>query len=98
MRRSLASRLPPNCTVFHTPPLLRELIVETVRMKELRMRDRLHCAIREVLVSQLASASPMPTTLTIPQDPRARAIADVVMTIRPRGGHLRFCAAPSARA
>jgi AraC-like DNA-binding protein len=79
MRRGLAPRLPPSCTVFHITPLLRELIVETVRMKELRIRDRLHCAIRDVLVAQLESASPMPTTVTMPQDPRARAIADVVM-------------------
>ena len=44
------------------------------------MRDRLHCAIRDVLVAQLESASPMPTTVMIPQDPRARAIAIAVMT------------------
>jgi AraC-like DNA-binding protein len=80
MRRGLAPRLPPRCTVFHITPLLRELIVETVRMKELRMRDRLHCSIRDVLVAQLESASPMPTTVTIPQDPRARTIADRIMT------------------
>src|SRR5215831_2182577 len=53
MRRGLAPRLPPSCTVFHIAPLLRELIVETVRMKELRMHDRLHCSLRDVLVSQL---------------------------------------------
>ena len=44
------------------------------------MRDRLHCAVRDVLVAQLESASPMPTTVMIPQDLRARAIADAVMT------------------
>jgi transcriptional regulator GlxA family with amidase domain len=32
-----------------------------------------------VLVAQLENASPMPTTITIPQDPRARAIADAVI-------------------
>ena len=79
MRRGLAPRLPHTCAVFHITPLLRELVVETVRMKELRMRDRLHCAIRDVLVAQLESASPMPTAVTIPKDPRARAIADAVM-------------------
>ena len=79
MRRGIAPRLPGCCTVFHITPLLRELIVETVRMKELRARHRLHCAIRDVLVAQLESASPMPTTVTIPQDARARAIADAVM-------------------
>lgn len=79
MRPGLAPRLPQSCTVFYITPLLRELIVETVRMKELRVRNRLHCAIRDVLVAQLESASPMPTTAAIPQDPRARAIADVIM-------------------
>jgi len=79
IRRGLAVRLPPSCTVFHITPILRELIVETVRIKELRMRDRLHCAVRDLLVSQLESASPMPTTVTLPRDPRARAIADTVM-------------------
>jgi AraC-like DNA-binding protein len=78
LRRGLASRLPPTCSVFHVTPLLRELIVETVRLKELRMRDRLHCSIRDLLVSQLQTASPMPTSVTLPKDPRARAIADNV--------------------
>ncbi len=80
MRCGLAPRMPATCTVFHVTPLLRELIVETVRTRKLRMRNRLHCAIRDVLVAQLESASPMPTTVTMPQDPRARAIADIVMT------------------
>lgn len=80
MRRGLATRLRPTCTVLHITPLLRELIVETVRIKELRMRDRLHCALRDLLLSQLETASPMPTSLTLPQDPRARAVADMVMS------------------
>jgi AraC-like DNA-binding protein len=79
MRPGLAPRVPQCCTVLHITPLLRELIVETVRMKELHMRDRLHAAICDVLVAQLENASPMPTTVTIPQDPRARAIADAVI-------------------
>jgi AraC-like DNA-binding protein len=79
MRRGLAAGLPPECTVLHITPLLRELIVETVRVKELRMSDRVHCALRDLLVSQLAMASPMPISLTLPQDRRARAIADRVM-------------------
>jgi AraC-like DNA-binding protein len=79
MRPGLAPGLPPRCTVFHITPLLRELIVEIVHMKELRMRDRLHSAICDVLVAQLENASPMLTTITIPQDPRARAIADAVI-------------------
>jgi AraC-like DNA-binding protein len=79
MRRGLASRLPAACTVLHITPLLRELIVEAVRVGELRMRDPLHCALRELLLSQMAAASPMPISVTLPQDRRGRAVADAVM-------------------
>jgi len=79
MRRGLGSRSPATCTVFHITPLLRELIVETVHIKELRMRNRLHCALRDLLLSQLETASPLPISLTLPQDCRARAVADAVI-------------------
>jgi len=59
--------------------MLRELIVEIVRLRELGMRDRLHGTLRDLLLGQLESASPMPIHLTLPQDPRARAIAETVM-------------------
>jgi AraC-like DNA-binding protein len=65
--------------ILHVTPLLRELIVETVRIQELRMRNRLHCALRDLLVSCLTAASPMPTHVTLPSDPRARVIADAVV-------------------
>ena len=78
MRRGLAAGLPPTWAVFHVTPLLRELIIETVRIKKLRIRDRLHCGLRDLLVSQLETASPMPTSVTFPKDPRARAIAGKV--------------------
>lgn len=79
MRRGLAEAMPATCTVFHITPLLRELVVEAVRIKELRVRDRLHCALRDLLVSQLSTAFPMPTSVTLPEDPRARAVADTVI-------------------
>jgi AraC-like DNA-binding protein len=80
MRRGLTERLPAACAVLHITPLLRELIVEAVRAGELRMRNRLHCALRDLLMAQLEAASPMPVSLTLPRDPRARAIADRVMS------------------
>jgi len=79
MRRGLAAGLPPTCAVIHVTPLLRELIVETVRLKKLRIRNRLHGALRDLLVSQLETASPMPTSVTLPKDPRARAIAAAII-------------------
>ena len=50
-----------------------------VSVRELRTRDRRHCALCELLVSQLGTASPMPTYVTLPKDPRARTIADAVI-------------------
>jgi AraC-like DNA-binding protein len=79
LRRGLAAGLPPECTVFHVSPLLRELIVETVRIGELRVRNHLHCALRDLLVRQLETASPLPTSVTLPTDHRARTIAEAVI-------------------
>jgi AraC-like DNA-binding protein len=79
MKCGLASRFPPTCAVIHVTPLLRELIVEAVRAKELRMRNLVHCALRDLLVFQLAAATPMPTSVMLPKDPRARAIADTII-------------------
>jgi len=79
IRRGLSPKLPAVCKVIHVTPLMRELIVEAVRLRELRKRDRLHCAIRDLLLSSLENASPMATSLTLPEDPRARAVAYRVM-------------------
>ena len=50
LRPGLAAQLPPACTVLHVTPLLRELILETVRTKQLRVRNTLHRALRDVLI------------------------------------------------
>ena len=66
--------------MLYVTPLLRELIVEAVRISKLRIRDLLHCALRDLLLSQLEAASSVPTSVTLPKDPRARAIADIIIT------------------
>ncbi len=78
-RRNLTARSGLGCTVLHVTPLLRELILETVRVGQLRMRDRYECALRDMLVSQLQNASPMPTFVTLPRDKRALAVAQAVL-------------------
>jgi AraC-like DNA-binding protein len=75
LRRGVARKLPATCTVLHVTPLLRELIVEAVRIGQLRTRNRLHCALRDLAVFHLESASSVPTFLTLPKDPRALAVA-----------------------
>src|SRR5581483_5120608 len=75
LRRGLASRTPAGCAVLHVTPLLRELIVETVRIGSLRARDRLDAAMRDLLLAQIQRASPVPTFVTMPRDARALALA-----------------------
>jgi AraC-like DNA-binding protein/quercetin dioxygenase-like cupin family protein len=67
------------CVVLHVTPLLRELIVETVRMGQLRMRNLYECALRDMLIPQLQKATPMPTFVTLPRDVRARAVAQAIV-------------------
>jgi AraC-like DNA-binding protein len=79
LRTGLASELEPCCAVLHVTPLLRELIVEVVRVGQLRMRDRYEGALRDLLIFQLQNASPMPTFVTLPREQRARALADLIL-------------------
>jgi len=75
LRPGLAAHLPTDCNVLHVVPLLRELIVEAVRIGQLRVKNHLHCALRDMILSQLQTASPVPTHVTLPKDPRALAVA-----------------------
>jgi AraC-like DNA-binding protein len=79
LRRGLAARLPRTCKVLHVSILLRELIVEAVRIGRLRADDRLHTAIRDLLVHLLHEASPVPMFVTLPTDARALAVAERTM-------------------
>ena len=79
LRRSLGGDLPQECTVLHVSALLRELIVEAVRFGQLRARNRLHGALRDLILHHLRSASPVPTFLKMPADPRALAVAQALI-------------------
>jgi AraC-like DNA-binding protein/mannose-6-phosphate isomerase-like protein (cupin superfamily) len=79
LRKGLSARSEQRCAVLHVTPLLRELIVETVRVRRLRMRDRYECALRDLLISQLQKASPMPTFVTLPREGRALAVAQAIL-------------------
>jgi AraC-like DNA-binding protein len=78
LRPSLAG-LAPGCQVLHVGPLLRELVVEIVSTGRLRYKNRVECALRDLLVSQLRRASPVPTVITLPRDARAAAVARMVL-------------------
>jgi AraC-like DNA-binding protein len=68
-----------NCSVLHVSPLLRELILEITRIGNLTTRVRVHAALRDVLVAQLHKAVSIPTTLTVPDDGRARQLAEATL-------------------
>jgi len=79
LRRGLVSALPADCAVLHVTPLLRELIVETVRAGQLRARNHHECALRDLLIFHLEKASPVPTCVTLPRESRALAVAQAVL-------------------
>ncbi|MGO4885301.1 MAG: AraC family transcriptional regulator [Bryobacteraceae bacterium] len=97
LRPGIAAKLPATCTVLHVTPLLRELIVEAVRIGELRTRNRLHRVLRDLIVFQIESASPVPISLTLPTDPRALAVAQALLDNQTDNPSLHsLCAAAGA--
>jgi len=79
LRPGTAEKMTNNCVVLHVTPLLRELILETVRLGQLRSRASLHIALRKLIVASLQSAMSVPTRLAIPEDRRAAAVATAAM-------------------
>jgi len=79
LRRGLAAGLTPRCAVLHVSPILRELIIETVRIGRLRSRNRYESALRELLIAHIEKASPMPTFVTLPREARALAVAQAIL-------------------
>jgi AraC-like DNA-binding protein len=67
------------CTVFHVAPLLRELILEIVRLGTVRTRNHVERAMRDLLVALLRRATPAATSVSMPRDLRALAVARVVL-------------------
>lgn len=62
-------RMPPLArAVLHVTPLLRALILETVRTGKLRARHRHERALLDLLVLHLKSATPVPTFVALPND------------------------------
>ena len=77
--RPARSKLRLSCTVFHVGSLLRELIIEIVRVGQLRVRNHIECALRDLLIAELERVSPVPTGVLLPRDQRAYTVAQTVM-------------------
>ncbi|HEX4167667.1 MAG TPA: helix-turn-helix transcriptional regulator [Bryobacteraceae bacterium] len=79
LRTGLTARADPRSAVLAVTPLLRELIIEIVRVRQLRIRSRYECALRDLLIPQLEKASPIPTFVTLPREARALAVAQAIL-------------------
>jgi AraC-like DNA-binding protein len=88
LRRGLLPHAPAICTVLHISPLFRELVVEAVRIGELRTTNHLHRALRDLILSQLRNASPVPTFVRLPWDSRALGVAEAFIANQANGPSL----------
>lgn len=79
-RRGLVLRPRDECSVLHVTPLLGELVVEAVRIGSLRTANRLHRALRDLIVSHLEAATSFATRITLPKDPRAAAVGEACIS------------------
>lgn len=78
-RPGVVSREPARGAVLHVAPLMRELILETVRLERLRIQNQYESALRDMLSHHLEQAKPAPTFVTMPTDPRGRKVAQLIL-------------------
>lgn len=74
-RRDLAPRLPESCCVIGVTPLLRELILESLRLGMLSDAVAEHERLAAVLLDQLTHTRQVALQLRLPSDVRARRVA-----------------------
>lgn len=77
-RPALSSRLPQSCCVINVPPLLRELLLETMRFGMLTDDVPEHARLAGVLLDQILHKREAPLQIKLPQDARARRVAERV--------------------
>jgi AraC-like DNA-binding protein len=78
-RPGLVSRPSSGCAVLYVSPLLRELIVEAVRIGRLRAHHGDERALRDLTILHLKSATSAPMHITLPKDSRALAVAQAIL-------------------
>ena len=74
-----AAALPGECRALEVTPLLREVILEIVRLRMLKAGDPRHERLAGLLVDLLAESETTPLGLPLPKDRRARILADRVL-------------------
>jgi AraC-like DNA-binding protein len=75
VRTGLSSKLARNCCAVNVAPLLRELIVQAVKLGTLRASVPMHARLIGVLLDQLEVLPTIPLQLPMPKDERAVDVA-----------------------
>ena len=70
--------LPGKCKVLNVSALLRELILEIVRLKMLSNKSKAHVHLTNVLIDQLTASDEVSLKLNMPVDPRALRLANII--------------------
>lgn len=76
VRPDLSETLPQQIRVIDVPPLLRELLLESVRLGALSETSQVHTALATLLIDQIAESRALGLALPMPTDPRARTIVE----------------------
>lgn len=79
LRSGLVRRPAATCEVISVSPFLRELIVEAVRIGQLRVKNKEHCAIRDLVALHVARAGSIPVEIRMPKDSRALRVATALL-------------------
>ena len=79
LRPRLAASLPRECCVLNVPALLRELILHACACGSLGRRISWQSHVIDVILDQLRAIRVAPLQLPLPQDLRARRVADALL-------------------
>jgi AraC-like DNA-binding protein/mannose-6-phosphate isomerase-like protein (cupin superfamily) len=79
LRPRLAASLPRQCCVLNVPALLRELILHACACGSLQRRIVWQSHLIDVILDQLRAIGVAPLQLPLPEDLRARRVADVLL-------------------
>lgn len=78
LRPGISAGLPLSCSILDVSPLLRELILQAVRMQMLSEAVPAEANLAAVLADQLAAAGEIPLKTAMPTDPRGKCLADII--------------------
>jgi len=76
LRPGLMARLPESCCVINVTPLLRELVLEALRLEMLAENIEEHARFAAVLADQIIHTRRVPLQIRLPTDSRARVVAE----------------------